>query len=137
MTERAGAARLIKKVVIGYDLTALPPTLIRGLTLLRGKLARKRFRIEVILCPLTQLPPDTDVLFVPAGLLEAARQAAPAAVWVAALNAATTQQTVFDELIERLEAGQDLAALPVDESADASSPEGSVIVRYRGNERIG
>ena len=131
MTEGPAPARLIKKVVIGYDLKALPPSLIRCLTLLRGKLARRRYKIEVVLRPLSQLPQDIDVLFVPAGLLEAARPAAPGAAWVAPLNAATTQQAVFDELLQKLEAGQEMYALPVEEAA------GHVIVRYRGNERIG
>ena len=132
MIEEPAPARLIKKVVIGYELKALPPALIRSLTLLRGKLARKRYKIEVSLCPLSQLPPDADVLFVPGGLLEAAEQAAPAAAWVAPLDTATTQQVIFDELLQRLAAGQEMYALLVEEQ-----PGRGVIVRYRGNERIG
>ena len=137
MSEEPAPARMIKKVVIGYDLMALPPSLIRSLTLLRGKLARKRFRIEVILSPVTKLPTDIDVLFVPEGLLEAARQSAPQAAWVAPLNAATTQQPVFDELVQRLEAGQEMVAQMIDDAAASSGAQGGVIVRYRGNERIG
>ncbi len=132
MTEGLAPARLVKKVVIAYDLKALPPSLIRSLRLLRGKLARKRYKIEVVLRPLSQLPPDTDVLFAPAELLAAAQQAAPEAAWVAPLDAAATQQAVFDELLQRLAAGQEMYALPVEEQ-----PGRGVIVRYRGNERIG
>jgi hypothetical protein len=100
--------------------------------LLRGKLARKRYKVEVILCPLSQFPADTDVLFVPGELLEAAQQAASEAAWVAPLDAAKTHQVVFDELVQRLEAGQGMYALSVDEQS-----RGGVIVRYRGNQRIG
>ena len=132
MTEESPPARLVKKVVIGYDLNALPPSLIRSFTLLRKMLARKRFMIEVVLRPLSQLPPDTDVLFVPGELLEAAQQAASEAAWVAPLDAAKTHQVVFDELVQRLEVGQEMYALPVEEQSGRS-----VIVRYRGNQRIG
>ena len=132
MTEESPPARLVSKIVIGYDLSALPPSLIRSFTLLRGRLARKRFKIEVVLRPLSQLPPDTDVLFVPAVMLEVASQVAPQAVWVAALIDKTTRQVVFDELLQRLAAGQEMYALPVEEQSGRG-----VIVRYRGNERIG
>ena len=132
MTEESPPARLVSKIVIGYDLSALPPSLIRSFTLLRGRLARKRFKIEVVLRPLSQLPPDTDVLFVPAELVQAAHQVAPAEARVMPLNASTSRQPAYDELTRLLEAGQEMYALPVEEQSGRG-----VIVHYRGNERIG
>ena len=124
-------AKLIKKIAIGYQLPAMPSFLIQGLLLLRSKLARAEFQVEVALCPLNQLPPDTDILFVPAELVDLAGQVASPQTQVIPLTAATAQQPAYNELLERLKAGQELyAAL-----REGSEAEGGVI-RYRGYTRI-
>ena len=66
--------RLIKKVAVGYDLTAMPPAIIRCFTMLRSKLERAGYAIEVGMRPVTALPPDLDVLFVSAELAERAAE---------------------------------------------------------------
>jgi mannitol-specific phosphotransferase system IIBC component len=129
----------IKKIVITYHLQALPPALIRSFTLLRGKMRRKRLRIEVVLLPLQKIPEDADVLFVPEELLEEARQAAPLAKRIALLDTTQTYQASFDKLISDLEDGTEIFARSIDEagSLEKRGAQGGVIVRYRGSERIG
>ena len=70
----ASTRKLIRKIVIGFGLEFMPPALVRSFNLLRGKIARKRLRIEVALGAITKLPENTDLLFVPEELLEKARQ---------------------------------------------------------------
>lgn len=130
--------REVKRIVIGYDLKSLPPALFRSFNLLRGKLARRRLRVEVLIRPISKLPPDTDVLFVPAELLEQAQQIAPYAARIGLLDPRKTYQKVFDEFLKDLEAGAEIYALRVDEAGDLerTGARGGVIVRYRGNERV-
>lgn len=135
MTEPASTARLVKKVVIGYKLPALPTFVMRSFILLRNKLARFGFRVEVLLSPLDQLPPDTDLLFVPTDLIEVAGQAAPEAR-VIPLTASTAQQPAYDDLLRQLEAGQTLYALRVEDEEKQLRPEDRMIVRYRGYRRL-
>lgn len=131
--------REIKKVVVSYDLVSLPPTLIRSFTLLRGKLARKRFRVDVALCPLNRLSDEIDVLFVPDALLEEAQKAVPEAARIAPIDIKKTRQIAFDELLADLEEGTEIYAQRVDNAGgqESKGPRGGVVVRYRGNERIG
>jgi mannitol-specific phosphotransferase system IIBC component len=131
----APTPRLVKKVVVAYDLNALPPTLIRNFSVLRRKLERAGFKVEVVLRPLTQLPPEADVLFVPDALVEAAQAAAPGArVMPLALSA--PHPPAFDDLVQQLNAGQELYALRVEEGSDQPDTPRRVIVRYRGHERL-
>jgi hypothetical protein len=123
--------RLVKKVVIGYKLPAMPSFLMQGLLLLRSKLARSGFQVEVALYPLTQLPPDTDILFVPVELVDTAGQVASPQTQVVPLTAATAQQPAYNELLEQLKAGQELYALVREES----EPD-EAVVRYRGYTRL-
>lgn len=124
-------ARLIKKIVIGYKLPAMPSFLMQGLLLLRNKLVRAGFQVEVTLCPLNQLPPDTDILFVPVDLADLAGQVVSPQTQVIPLTVATAQQRAYSELLERLKAGQELYALCAEEPESESA-----IVRYRGYMRL-
>lgn len=135
MTEQMRTARLVKKVVVGYMLPSLPPFLMRSFILLRSKLARAGFRVEVVLRPIIQLPPDTDLLFVPVELVQTARQAVPE-VQVVPLTARTAQQPAYEVLLKQLQAGQELYALRVEVGEDPSGSRGGSIVRYRGYTRI-
>lgn len=138
MDEERKTPREIQKIVIAYHLQTLPPTLIRSFTLLRGRVRRKRYRLEVVLLPLQKVPADTDVLFVPEELLEAARQAAPQVERIALLDTSQTHQASFDRLFSDLEEGSLIFARSVDEagSLEKRGPKGGVIMRYRGSERI-
>jgi hypothetical protein len=135
MIEPASTTRLVKKVVIGYKLPALPTFLMRSFILLRSKLARVGFRVEVILSPLDQLPSDIDLLFVPTELIEAASQAAPGAR-VIPLTASTAQQPAYDDLLKQLKTGQTFYALRVEDEEKQLRPENRMIVRYRGYRRL-
>jgi hypothetical protein len=64
--------RLIKKIAVAYDLNALPLTLIQSYNVLRRRIERAGFKIEAIMRPLTDLPPEVDVVFVPEERAEAA-----------------------------------------------------------------
>jgi hypothetical protein len=136
MAEQTSTPKLLKKIVLGYELPALPTFLMRSFMLLRSKLGRAGFQIEVVLRPLNQLPPDTDLLFVPTGLVEAARQAAPPTAWVVPLTASTAQQPAYDELLKQLEAGQVIYALRVEAGEHQSGSRPGTIVRYRGYTRL-
>ncbi|MFQ5613989.1 MAG: hypothetical protein ACE5H9_17850 [Anaerolineae bacterium] len=136
MSGSAASTRLVKKVVVAYDLHALPASLMQSFILLRAKLARAGFKIEVGLSPLSRLPPDIDVLFVPAGLVEAARRAAPE-VQVIAMTASTAQQPAYNEFVEQLQAGREMTAQRAEDAPDPVGSRGGKIVRYRGNRRVG
>ena len=128
--------RLIKKIAVAYDLKALPLILIQSYNVLRRRIERAGFRIEVILRPLTGLPPEVEVVFVPEERVEAARQAAPEARLML-LVTGTTHQPAYDELLQQLNAGQEIYALRQEGETDQEGRPRRVIVRYRGNERIG
>jgi len=107
----------------------------------------------VELLPLTGLPSDTDLLFVPEALADAARQAAPEACVVGVDERPAPE--VFQTLVDQLRAGVELTAAS-DETADAGAdaappaepaagseqprpppaPPRGKVVRYRGWERI-
>jgi hypothetical protein len=126
--------RLIRKVAVGYDLNALPPSVIRCFTLLRRKLERAGYQIEVGLRPLADLPADLDVLFVSSELVPSARLALPAGE-VKCLNLAAGHQTAFDELLSELDSGQKLGVrLPAGD--DPSAGQRREIQRYRGHDRV-
>lgn len=135
MAEDPAPARLIKKVAVGYSLNALPASLMQSFTLLRTKLARAGFKIEVVLCLLSQLPPDTDVLFVPAELVEAAHQVAPE-TRVVPLTASSAQQPAYNEFVQQLEAGEEIYAQRVEAEEDPSGSRRGTVVRYRGYTRL-
>jgi mannitol-specific phosphotransferase system IIBC component len=130
--------RLVRKIVIGFDLGFMPPALVRSFTLLRGKIARKRLRIEVLLGVITKLPENTDVLFVPEELFEKAQQL-HSDVQIVVLDSKKTYQPTFDKLLKELEEGSEFYAetLSEGESIETIGSQGGVIKRYRGSERIG
>jgi hypothetical protein len=127
--------RLIKKVAVGYDLTALPPAIIRCFTVLRSKLERAGYTIEVGMRPVTDLPPDLDVLFVSGELADRARQALPGGE-VKLLRLQTGHQVAFDEFMHELETGQKQGARPAPAGEGQSDSPRRDIQRYRGHERI-
>lgn len=135
MDDQVPTPRLVKKAAVAYDLNALPPALIRSYSILRRKLERAGFRIEVVMRPLSQLPPDVDVLFVADELVESARQILPEAQ-VMLLDLAQVHQPAFDELLQQLNSGQALYALRVEEGSDQADASRRVVVRYRGNEKL-
>jgi hypothetical protein len=128
--------RLVKKIVVGYELKAFPPALIRSYLVLRRKLEKAGYAFEAAMRPLNELPPEVDVLFVAQELMEAAQRALPGAV-VMPLVPNTAYQPAFDELLARLEAG---TALYAQRAAPAEGDEAgaarSTILRYRGNDRV-
>jgi hypothetical protein len=127
--------RQVNKVAVGYDLTALPPAIIRCFTVLRSKLERAGYSIQVGLRPLNDLPPDLDVLFISGELEARARQARPE-VEIKLLHLHTGHQVAFDELLHELDTGQKLGARPAPpDEGQADSPRRE-IQRYRGHERI-
>ena len=133
--QEAPTRRLVRKIAVAYDLNALPPSLIQSFNVLRRKLERSGYHIEVVLRPLRALPPDIDVLCISAEMLDTARSAAPG-VRIMPLAPETSHQPVYDELLQQLDAGQEIYALRRQEGVDPSDGTRRVIMRYRGNERI-
>jgi hypothetical protein len=131
--------RVVRRIVWAYEAGVLPGSWLMGCKRLKALLERAGFGIRVDMLPLTELPVDADVVFVPEALDEAARAAAPAARVIAL--AGRPEQEVFDALVAELRAGTELTAPPSaaasDEGVDApgTAPRGTV-VRYRGWERI-
>ncbi|MGQ0605065.1 MAG: hypothetical protein ACT4QE_25580 [Anaerolineales bacterium] len=134
--QEAPTPRLVKKVAVAYDLKALPPSLIQSFNVLRRKLERSGYNLEVVLRPLRGLSPDVDVLFVPEGLLEAAQEAAPG-VRIMPLVPNASHQPAYDEFLRLLEAGEEIHAVRREAGVDGSTGTRRIVMRYRGNERIG
>jgi mannitol-specific phosphotransferase system IIBC component len=126
---------LVKKVAVTYDLSALPPSLILSFNVLRRKLERSGYEIEVVLRPLNGLPPDVDLVFVPEEMQAAAQQAVPGARLMPLVPDAS-HQPAYDELLQHLEAGQEMCASRRQEGDNATEATRRVIMRYRGHERI-
>jgi hypothetical protein len=131
--------RLVQRVVWGYEVGVLPVPWLMGFKRLKATLERAGFAIRVDLLPLSSLPADVDLLFVPDELAEAAREAAPDARVVALEG--RPESAVFQTLVDQLRAGTELRAPLVpppageEAGAPADAPRGT-IVRYRGWERI-
>lgn len=136
--QAASSPRLVKKIVVTYELSALPPALIRSFSLLRRKLERAGFKIDVLMRPLSQLPPDTDVLFVPIDMQEVAQQAASEGMYLLPFDITTSHQPVFDTLLQQLQTGTEFYALLAEKKRDrddSGEPRG-IMMRYRGHEKI-
>ncbi len=138
MTAQEGSRRLIRKIVVGYELDSLPPSLMRSFTVLRAKVARKKLRIKVLILPISRLPEDVDVLFVSEKLIDKAQSRAPGAVRVAAIDPQKTYQAAYEQLLDDLRHGQDIYAEQTDRDGgiDEIGERGGIMMRYRGSERI-
>ena len=132
------SARLVKKIVVAYELSALPPALIRSFVVLRRKVERAGFKIKVLMSPLSQLPPDIDVLFVPAEMQQVAQQAAPEVTCVLPFDATASHQAIFDKLLQQLQTGNEFYALCLEEKGDQddAGEQRGIMMRYRGHEKI-
>ena len=124
--------RILKRIVFGYTVDFFPGNLILGYNQLKRMLARAQFDVKVNLAPLNDLPPHTNIVFVPPELVETARRAAPSCQ-IEAL-ASFLNDPHYDALIRQLEEGTEWTAAKI---ADQTSAEDSgEIVNYRGYERI-
>ncbi|HZU07482.1 MAG TPA: hypothetical protein VFB73_16075 [Chloroflexota bacterium] len=126
--------RVVRRIVWGYRVGELPVPWLMGYKRLKATLERAGFAIRVELLPLTELPPDVDLLFVPSELAEMARAAAPAARVIAL--AGRPEPAVFQALVDQLRAGTELAAPSPPEAAQPPTAPRGVVVRYRGRMRI-
>ena len=133
--------RVVRRIVWGYAVGVLPVPWLMGYKRLKALLERERLAIRVDLLPLTSLPDEVDLLFVPDELAEDAGAAAPAARVIAL--GGRPQHAVFQSLVEQLRAGTELRPPPSappeqaadDVAAEQSRPRGT-IVRYQGWQRI-
>jgi hypothetical protein len=89
-----------KQIVFGYTLDVFPAMLVVACEQLKRKVARAGADAHVQMLPLTELPADTFVLFVPPILVDAAHQAAPGAR-IEALGEMVNLR-VYDALVEEL-----------------------------------
>jgi hypothetical protein len=123
-------AKLIRSIGFGYALDFMPAPFLVGYNQLRRKMERAGLEVDVSLVPLSDLPPDLDVLFVPAQLLDTARQVAPH-TWIISLDSYLNHPS-YTELVARLNDGSEIYALRIQDMAPQT---GNPVLRYIGNVR--
>jgi hypothetical protein len=123
--------RLVHTIGFGYALDFMPAPLLVGYNQLRRKVERAGLNVVVELVPLSDLPAELDILFVPAQLEATARgvwNAGPLIVLEAYLN-----HPAYSELVSRLQQGTEIYALPME---PPPAPDEPIILHYRGNVRV-
>lgn len=123
--------KLIRKIGFGYAVDLMPADLVLGYHQLSKKFEQAKFDIKVSLVPVHEIPPDLDLLFIPR---ELARQAAQviSTECIIALDE-FVNQSVFAELVQRLEEGTEIRALRAEAAENRSE---GVTMHYRGYERM-
>jgi mannitol-specific phosphotransferase system IIBC component len=109
----------------------MPAPLLVGYNRLRRKVERAGLNVAVELVPLSDLPSELDILFVPAPLEAAARS-----VWNAGpliVLEAYHNHPAYSELVSRLQQGTEIYALPME---PPPAPDEPIILHYRGNVRV-
>jgi hypothetical protein len=124
-------AKLIRSIGFGYALDFMPAPFLVGYNQLRRKMKRAGLKVHVSLVPLSDLPPDLDVLFVPAQLLDTARRLAPDK-WIISLDSYLNHPS-YTKLVERLTDGSEIYALRIQDMAPQA---GNPVLRYLGNVRV-
>ncbi|MBI5878097.1 MAG: hypothetical protein HZB53_10615 [Chloroflexi bacterium] len=123
--------RLVRRIVFGYTYDAFPGLLIVACNQLKRKLERAGFAVTVETAPLSALPPDTDIVFVPLALADVARQAA-SQCRIEVLDELLNHPS-YNILVAQLMDGSEWTALPAAPPAD---PAAGTIQTYRGSLRI-
>lgn len=123
--------RLVRRIVFGYTYDAFPGALIIGCNQLKRKMERAGFAVIVETAPLDALPPDTDIVFVPEALADAARHAAPQCR-IETLDVLLNHPS-YNALVEQLTNGSDWTA---ERAAPPADPSAGKIQTYRGYMRI-
>ena len=130
-TDSPPARKLIRLVGFGYALDFMPAPLLVGYNQLRRKVERAGLNVAIELVPLSDLPAELDILFVPAPLETTARS-----FWNAGpLIVLETYQNhpAYSELVSRLQQGSEIYALPME---PPPAPDEPIILHYRGNVRV-
>ena len=126
-------AKVIRRIVFGYTVDCFPGPLIVGCNQMKRKVERAGFDIAVSMEPLSELPPETDVLFVPLELAELAQQIAPQCRIEALDN--FLNHPLYNALIAQLKEGREWSA--AQRTAHVTNEEEGYIATYRGYQRIG
>jgi hypothetical protein len=116
---------------VSYELGWLPGEWLQAWRRLDRTLARAALKVKATLAPLENLPDDTDIVVVPPELREVAREKTVPGTLLLVVPASAAA-AAFNDLVARLEAGDEITAERTD-PAEASAP---VIVSYRGHERL-
>ena len=125
--EAAKAPRVVRRVVVSYQLGWLPGDWLQTWRRLDRVFARANLKVKATLAPLEDLPTDTDILVVPPELREAARGAVAPGTPIL-VTPASAAAGAFTDLVNRLEAGGDFTAERF-EPAELDKPR---ILTYRG-----
>lgn len=131
MIEENSNRHVFKRIVFGYSLDFFPGSLLLGHHQLKRMIERAGFDLSVLMSPLSDVPPDTDLLFVVSELEQAARQAAPHARVEVVED--FVNHPAYERLIKELEAGTTIIARKIDER---ERKERAKILHYRGYERL-
>ncbi|MBI5029376.1 MAG: hypothetical protein HZB51_02525 [Chloroflexi bacterium] len=132
MSAEPPQTRVLRQIVFGYTIDCFPGSLILGHHQLKRMIERAGFDVKVEMLPLTELPPNVDILIVPAELAEPSRQFA-SQCHVEILHD-MANHPMYGDLIRQLEAGTAWSAARMVEPTSAE--DGGQIMRYRGYERI-
>lgn len=124
-------ARLVRRIVFGYSYDAFPGLLIVACNQLKRKLERAGFAVKIGTEPLSSLPDDTDIVFVPQELEREARQAAPQCR-IEVLDELLNHPS-YNELVDQIVDGSEWTAASAPPPAD---PSAGTIQTYRGSLRI-
>ena len=123
---------LIRRIVFGYTLDNFPGAIVLGHHQLKRMVARAGFAIKVTLAPLTDLPPDTDLLFIPPELESVAHSLlAPERIHIVE---EMVNHPSYARLIENLVEGVAITAARRDDPTAAENAGN--IITYRGNQRV-
>jgi hypothetical protein len=126
-TPAATEPKLVRRVVVSYQLGWLPGEWLQTWRRLDRMFARANLKVKATLAPLEDLPADTDILVVPPELRDAARAAVPVGTPIL-VTPASAAAGAFGDLVNRLEAGTTFTAEKFDQ-ADLDKPR---ILSYRG-----
>ena len=122
---------VIRRIVFGYTLDHFPSAIILGHNQLKRMLERAGFAIKVTMAPLTDLPPDVDILFVPPELEQAA-QAILAPERIQVLEDMVNHPR-YANLVQQLTERVTITAARQDEHATENAGN---IITYRGYQRV-
>ncbi|MBI5302221.1 MAG: hypothetical protein HY868_08795 [Chloroflexi bacterium] len=132
MVEKQIVPRTLLRVVFGYAVECFPGALILGYHQLKRMFVRAGFVVKVSMSPLSDLPPDTNLLLVPTALAEEARRGAfdcQIEVLEDFLNA-----PIYSTLIHQLTESIEWTAPKI--VGQTTPNDDGEIVNYRGYERV-
>ncbi len=130
MTEEELAPRVTRRIVCGYERELLPTWWLQVHRWVKTRLEREGALVQVDLLPVSDLPPDVDLLIVAPEVLHGARESAPGVECVA-----ITADDYPRQVVEVLAHLRDRGWYKVKDPTVSEAPKPR-IVRHIGYERV-